>query len=238
MAIHMMYDISGFPLQQIWLDREWPSRIGPSMMRLEHEDLGGKDPSKLSTQYIIWGLNHMVLSMYLSGRYCQTSAVLKWQGAQVGTIRITTREVLGLPSAPRNSTDVLHLAHQDKSGPVAAGEDVHVSVKYSRSSPIDRRLIFLTAIKAMGEACETGLNRPVGAMITQGIQKVSWKLVGGTQAFTGILKPGHSRIAIAKTLAMMIEEGRFQKIIVWVKVNGQNTAVGSFSQGEPIPVLS
>lgn len=226
-----MYDVTGFSLAHPWLARGWSSTVGTSDIHLEHKDFGGKDPSHLYTQYVIWGLNHLMLSMYLSGQYCQSIAVLKWRGAQVGAIYVAKRAALGLNQNIQNQTDILQTDRLPERGSVGDDEDVEVSIMYQGSTPIDRQLIYLTATKAMGEAAEIGLNRPVQSLFTQGIRQVSWKLVSGTKAFTGVLKPSHSRIAVIKTLAVMLEDHKFQKTMVWVKVDGRNTAVGGFTQG-------
>ncbi|KAL8933625.1 MAG: hypothetical protein Q9216_006283 [Gyalolechia sp. 2 TL-2023] len=168
--------------------------------------------------------------MTLSERYRQTTAVLKWEGAVIGTIQVARRLKPGIDSVPASRTTLLQLA-QDAQGPVGAEDDVEVTFHYAESPPFDRRIVFLTAMKAMGEAAERGLDQPVISMITHGLQRVSWKLAGGTAAFRGVFRPGHSRIAVVKIVAKMIEDRTFQKTIVWVKVNGENTAAGGFLQG-------
>lgn len=73
-----MYDVTGFPLSHPWLSRDWTTGAGGAPegadlgFHVEPKDFGGKEPSKLSTQYFIWGLNHLLLAMYLSGQFCQT----------------------------------------------------------------------------------------------------------------------------------------------------------------------
>ncbi|KAL8998333.1 MAG: hypothetical protein Q9188_006121 [Gyalolechia gomerana] len=229
-GVHMMYDVSGFPLMHPWLARSWFSGPGNTGIHVESNDFGGKSPSRLSTQQVIWGLNHLILSMTLSERYCQTVAVLKWEGVTIGAIHVARRTKPGMDSDPESRNNILQLA-QEANRPLGAEDDIEVTISYAGSMPIDRRIIFLTAIRAMGDAAEKGMDRPVISMITQGLQRVSWKLASGSAAFTGVFRPGQSRIAVVKAVAKMIEDRRFQKTIVWVKVDGQNTAAGGFFQG-------
>ena len=111
-------------------------------------------------------------------------------------------------------------------------EAIEVSLRYRESIIIDRQLIYLTGMKAMSDAAEIGLERPVAGIFTQGLRKVHWKLgSGGSQAFTGVFKPAYSRIAVIKTLAAMIEDRRYEAVDVWVKVDGRSTGVGGFNLG-------
>ncbi|KAL8925663.1 MAG: hypothetical protein Q9208_003346 [Pyrenodesmia sp. 3 TL-2023] len=235
-AIHMMYDVTSFPLPHTWLSRDWVSGRGgrgTSGIHLENRDFGAKDPSRLTTQHVIWGLNHLMLSMTLSERYCQTIAVLKWEGDAIGVIYVGRRtEPVTGSEAERGKRDILQLAQGGARGSIGdEGDDVEVTINYIESPPIDRRIIFLLAIKAMGHAAETGLDRPVTKLTTTSLQRVTWKLVSGTVAFTGIFRPGQSRLAVVKTVAKMIEDDKFEKTIVWIKVNGRSTAAGGFFPG-------
>ena len=227
----MMYDITNFPLTHRWLARDWTSRAGDLGIHIEHKDFGGKDPSRLLSQYVIWGLNHLMLSIYLSKHYCQTIAVLKWRGTTVGVLFVARTASLGLTPdfISRNATDALRDAR--RKAPTITDEALEVTVRYRTSPPIDRQIIYLTGIKAMGEAAEIGLDQIVQEVFTQGLRQVYWKLSGGTPAVTGMMKPKYSRIAVIKTIAAMVGDGKFQDIDVWVNVGGQNIGVGGFYKG-------
>ena len=235
-AVSMMFDVSAIALDHTWVDRDWSSVQGSSGIYLKYKDFGGKDASHLLTRYVIWGLNHLILSITLSGTYCQNVAILKWQGVVVGTIYIAEKKSFSSKwdTMQQNQSDPLQRMIELDPGsvPVGNNDDVGVTLSFSGSTPIERKLIYSTAIKAMGEAAETGLNRAVQDMKTTGLQRVTWKLISGMTAFAGTLRPAHSRIAVLKTVAAMIREGRFQKVHAWVKVNGINTAAGGFSQGD------
>ena len=234
----MMYDISTFSLTHRWLARDWFAGAGDLGIHIQHNDFGGKDPSRLLSQYVIWGLNHMMLSMYLSKQYCQTVAVLKWREVVVGVVFVSRTESLdSIPASDSpasdsqnlTSPDVVRVArHQSRT---ATNENIEVSVRYLTSVPIDRHIIYLTGIKAMGEAAEIGLDIIIQGVFTQGLRQVHWQLGAGIPGLTGAMKPSYSRIAVMKTLAAMIEDSKFQEIGVVVEVNGKVTAVGGFGRG-------
>lgn len=235
LAIHMIYDVTATPLPYAWHSRGWASGLGDSGIQIIETDFGPKQPSHLTTQDLIWGLNHLMLSIYLSGRYCQTTASLKLRGVEVGVIHVA--KITALDARKQRFTNRGDPLNTTMHGnPIVDNdddEDVEVSVNYRETtSLIAPELIYLTAIKALGEAAELGLDVPAQRLLTQSLQRTWWKLLSGAQVFTGILRPRHSRIAVVKTLAVMIEERRFQGILVWVKVNGDNTAAGGFGQGE------
>lgn len=226
-----MYDVSDIELDFTWLERDWSSPTGDSGIYLQNKDFGGKDPSRLQNRHIIWGLNHLLLSMTLSKRYCQTIAVLKWQSVAIGVLYVARRGSLGLGWGTQNQTDLLNLTQQ-QSNTMGVNELVDIAVEYLGNRPIDSEVIYLTAMKAMGEAAEKGLDEPVPALVTRGIRQITWRLVGRTAASPGILRARHSRIAVMKTVALMFQENKFQKIYVLVKVDGIPTAAGGFSQGD------
>ena len=77
-AINVMYDVTGFPLSHPWMSRDWTTGAGGAPegaglgFHVEPTPYGGKEPSRLLTQYFLWGLNHLLLAMYLSKQFCQT----------------------------------------------------------------------------------------------------------------------------------------------------------------------
>ena len=168
-------------------------------------------------------------------------AILRWQDTALGIIYFAKSESVALTpnSQTLNSTNALQLARQQLRRSTSSSvdvEDVEVSVRYRGNTAIDRQLIYLTGLKAMSDAAELGLERPIPGVFTQGLRQVHWKLGGGTQAFAGVMKPAYSRVAVVKTLAAMIEDKRFQEIDVWLKVDGLNTGIGGFGRGRLLKV--
>lgn len=226
----MMYEVSEFPLTHAWYDRDWSSPDGSMGIFMEHKAFSRKDPSELYTRFVMWGLYHMMLSITLSRRFCQTIAILKWRGVPVGAIYVAKKTFLrpDWKSGEQNGVPLQLARHQDE-GPFNNSEDIDIVASWTRGMPIPRELIYLTTIKAIGEAAERGLDQPVPTLLTTSIQRVSWNLHGGV-TFPGILRPRHSRIAALKIVAKMQEDDRFQTVQVWISVDGLNTAAGGFTQ--------
>ncbi|KAL8675473.1 MAG: hypothetical protein Q9168_000174 [Polycauliona sp. 1 TL-2023] len=223
-ATGMMIQVTDRPLMERWLNRDWQSPAGDSGIYIR-PDIHAKAPSRLYTQYIIWALNRLLLSMTLSGKYCQTTALLKYEDIFIGAIHVARRPPVGEhwnteePSASETSTQQ-----------ALAYTNFEIRVSYG-AKPIPRNLVYLTAIKAMGEACEKGLHAVVPGMFTTGIQEVIWKLIGMSQS-EHIIEPGYSRMAVIKTLAKMVSEDHFSEAFVWAKVDGRAAGIGGFVQGK------
>lgn len=235
-GLGVMYAMSELPLDHAWRDRGWASPRGSAGIHLQYKEFSSKDPSHMYNQFAIWGLNHLLLTVTLSPTgYCQTIAIIKWKDVVVGSIYIAKREAVVKLSWDTSNNQNENSTQDIQQGPrsrLTADEDVRVLIDYSGGPPIERKLVYLTAIKAMGEAAEKSLNRPVQEMFTKGFRGITWKLLGGMGAFEGIFKPAHSRIAVMKTVAGMIQDQRFETTHVWIKVDGKNTAAGGLSRGE------
>ena len=168
--------------------------------------------------------------MTVSGKYCETMAVMKWEGAEIGYLRVVENPPGSKAMMQGNQTaTILQLASSDNAPPLTVERDVKVTVAFG-TRPIDRNLIWLTAIRAMGDAAEKGLEVPVPSITTTGIRQTSWTLRRLDGFAVPVLRPGHSRIAIASTLAKMFKEQRFREVTVGVNVDGIRTAVGGFRQ--------
>ncbi|KAL8894516.1 MAG: hypothetical protein Q9192_004252 [Flavoplaca navasiana] len=221
-AAGMMVQVTDRPLMEAWRDRDWKSPVGNSGIYIRHNKYG-RDPSRLYTQYIIWGLNYLLLSMTLTGRYCQITAMLSYRGLPVGTIHIATQSPVGeFRSAQEPRASVA-----SDLGSVAS-DDFEIRVSYG-PRPLPKNVVYLTAIQAMGEACEKGLSAAVPGMFTVGLQLVTWKLLPMPQ-HERVIKAGYSRMAVIKTLARMALDQQFLEAFVWVKVDGHDAGIGGFTQ--------
>ncbi|KAI4126767.1 MAG: hypothetical protein LQ338_003585 [Usnochroma carphineum] len=224
-ALQMMYKISGFPLMHPWLDEAWPSPGADSGIYIQHPTFG-KDPSHLYTQYLIWGINYLLLSMQIMNRYCQTTALLKWQGARVGSIHVSRRPPAGSTWARPNATDVF----QPDQGPLAAltWDRLEVRLAYG-TRPIAKNLLYLTCVKAMGDAAEKGLTTLLPALFTNGLQETTWKLLG---LGGDTIQAGYSRDAAVKCMARIMHDEKFVEIFASVFVDGIEVAIGAYTQGD------
>ncbi|KAL8798791.1 MAG: hypothetical protein Q9182_006385 [Xanthomendoza sp. 2 TL-2023] len=229
-----MFEVTGYPIAQTWLDTNWKSPVGDSGIFIRPNTFG-KDPSRLSTQFIIWGLNHILLSMTIvESRYCETTALLKWNGNLVGSIHVSRQLPAGKAWSHQNSN---LLARYGQRAPGSLNfTSLDIRIQFGEKL-IPKKLLYLTTIKAMGEACERGLSAHVPFTSTTGLQQVHWKLIPWSQL--PYIEAGYSRVAVIKTLASMVLEREFKEAVVWVKADGQAAAFGGYTQGElPPPVAA
>ncbi|KAL8768078.1 MAG: hypothetical protein Q9209_005621 [Squamulea sp. 1 TL-2023] len=237
-AIDLMFRVTDFPLTQTWLSKAFPWTGGVTRFQLKHNSFG-KDPSHLTTQHIVWGLNHLMLSMILSGKYCQTVAILRWEGQALGAIQVVLwqaeTEGSNRPASLGNETASLAFDDGSLNPEVSHFFDRDVSVKAAYGDkPIDKYLIYLTALRAMGDAALQGLDTETVAAYTTGIQEVTWKLlrVKAVGSDVPVFRAGHSRIAVIRTLAQMAKDERWVEIHVSVNIEGNRCAIGGFNLGK------
>ncbi|KAL8998803.1 MAG: hypothetical protein Q9169_002253 [Polycauliona sp. 2 TL-2023] len=222
-ALKMMYRVTGLPLSQLWYNENWPSPLGPSGIYIRPNSFG-KEPSNLRSQFLIWGMNHILLSMQLTTRFCQTTTVLKWNGVAVGTIYITRTPPPGsLTWTGRNTSEIVEYVPGDPRP--LFNPRFAMNLAYG-DRPVDKSLLYLTCIKAMGEAAEAGLDRIVPGLYTTGLQRTTWKLIGDKRE----IEVGYSREAAVTALGRMIHDDRFTEVYVWVKIYGVQSAVGGYTQ--------
>lgn len=231
-AIFMMFSVTDYPLERTWLGRSFPSPLGDTEIRLQTNSVG-KDPSHLTTQHIIWGLNRLMLSMKLSKEYCQTEAKIEFEGVLIGAIVVAHQK--SWKSAPDTKDDKpasIALNRAESRLSHFFDRDVNVGVAYG-DKEIDKDLIYLTAIKAMGNAAENGLDTPVPFVVTTGIQRVTWKLLRIRSVGSQVpdFKAGHSRMAVYRTLSKLIYDQKFMEIYVVLDIVGTKCALGGFDQG-------
>lgn len=231
-AINMMYLVSDHPLQQTWQGQAWQATSGNVVISLQPTRFG-KDPSQVSTQQLIWTINHLTFSYTLHGRYCKTTAILRWKGVTIGSFTIAKSVApTVLLSATQNLTDLDQFSFppEDTSAQLDIERDIKVQVIY-KPKLVDKNLLFLTGIRAIGDAAERGLDISIPNISTTTLRQTTWKLFRETKSTTPIFRPGHSRIAIAKTVAGMMRDRRYQEVYAIVRVDGKITALGGFSQG-------
>ncbi|KAL8708379.1 MAG: hypothetical protein Q9220_006760 [cf. Caloplaca sp. 1 TL-2023] len=237
-AVDVMYGVTDFPLTDTWQSKAFPL-VGGDTHFVLYDNAFGKDPSQLKTQHIIWGLNHLLLSIVISNQYCQTTVIIKWNDVSLGALSVvrirpdtadkSTSVAITNDSAPfssiSNATSPLSLAglshYFDRS--------VNVKVVYG-DKPIDKTLIYLTAIRAMGDAALSGLDTPVSHVLTQGIRGVTWQLLQETAKDTPAMMAGHSRVAAFWTLVRIRMDARWGEVYVVMSVDQKECALGGFDQ--------
>ena len=234
-AIDMMYKVSDFPLTQEWPNMIFPSPIGPARIMLRHSATV-KEASLLNTHTIIWGLNHLLLSMKLAPTFCQTKAILKYDGEEIGSIEAVPRSSMPFPvhdpatanptdesqqQLPRNASARNTLTHP-------FDRLVTVKSEYGRK-PIGKHLIYLTGIKAMGDAAELGLDLICPGMVTAGLRQTKWSLIREPGRGIPVFRAGYSRVAVYDALRRVVREQRYDELFVIVSFEGDVAAVGGFT---------
>ena len=226
-AIDMMFKVSDFPLTQAWPNKVFPSPIGPSKILLRHSATG-KEYSLLSTHSVIWGLNHLMLSMTLSKKFCQTKAILKFDGDDIGSIEVAPQSTPLISPGPANSTESLQLGNQTLPS-IWHSFDRLVTIKTEwGKKAVDRHLMYLTGIKAMGDAAEMGLDHICAGMVTTSIRQMKWSLLREPGMGIPVFKAGYSRVAAFAALLKAIQDQRFDELFVIMSVEGDVTAVGGY----------
>lgn len=160
------------------------------------------------------------------------TATLKWQGTIIGTIHLADRPPSGSRVDLDDRTTLTEVIERGTSGgrrPSLSDFDrIDVRIAYGTKN-VDKNLLFLTCIKAMGESAEKGLKTPVPGMIIQGLQQLTFKLLGNMDE--GFIEAGWTREAATKAVARMIHDNEYVEAFVWVNVDGKEVAVGGYTQG-------
>ena len=196
------------------------------------------DPT-LSSQYVIWGLSYVAFSMAVIGKYEALTATLKWDGQLVGSMRVnnTAQSIQGAglqlvqSGGLQNGTSLNASALlPSATGLEADKEDVDISYVYS-SHMIDKNDIFLTTLRAVGDAIEHGVDDICVSQLTYGIRKCVWVL-NSERGPDGVylLRYRHAIRAIRKVINQMVKDGRFSGILINVALNTISAGNGGFQR--------
>ena len=233
-GIELLYQLSAYNRATTW---------GRTSVNLEGYDLAislespsPSDPT-LSSQHVIWALSYVAFSMAVSGKYQALTATLKWDGQLVGSMRVNkTAQMIsggglqlvqsgGLQNGTASNASTL-LPSATWLG--ADKEDLHISFVYS-IHPIDKNDIFLTTLRAVGDAIEHGVDDICASQLTYGIRKCVWVL-NAERGPDGVylLKYRHAILAVRKVINQMIRDDRFTGILVTVALNTIAAGNGGF----------
>lgn len=228
-ATDMMFVVTDYPLSQTWLERVFTSPIGPAAIYVSQNAIGKDQP--LNTQHIIWGLNHVMLAITIGEKYCQTTASLKWDGVEIGKIEILPHR-RQIPLSDTSSKGVSSQPNTSSGSEVSHffDKDISISCVYGKK-PVDKRLLYLTAMKAMGDAAEKGLDTACEGMLTTSIKQVTWKMIREPGNQVPVFKAGHSRFAAFSTIGKLVQDNRWQEIHTVMMIDKIPAAVGGFHQG-------
>ncbi|KAM0796838.1 hypothetical protein BDR22DRAFT_498320 [Usnea florida] len=207
-------------------------------LKISLESPSPSDPT-LSSQYIIWGLSYVAFSMAVTGKYEALTATLKWDGRLVGSMRVnnTAQSIQGgglqlvQSGGLQNGTSANDSALlPSATGIEADKEDVDISWVYS-SHMIDRNDVFLTTLRAVGDAIERGVDDICVSQLTYGIRKCVWVL-NSERGPDGVylLRYRHAILAIRKVINQMVKDDRFSGILINVALNTISAGNGGFQR--------
>ena len=204
-------------------------------LEISLESPSPSDPT-LSSQYVIWGLSYVAFSMAVIGKYEALTATLKWDGQLVGSMRVnnTAQSIQGgglqlVQSGGLTSSNASAL-WPSAIGLEADKEDVEISYVYS-SHMIDRNDVFLTTLRAVGDAIERGVDDICVSQLTYGIRKCVWVLNSERGPDGGyLLRYRHAILAIRKVINQMVKDDRFSGILVNVALNTISAGNGGFQR--------
>lgn len=186
-----------------------------------------KGSSQLSGQYLVWGLNYIATSLAVTKRSYALTTTLTWKGEEVGSIHIgesapgETQSAVSISAT--NVTGVLQLPSGSNPLPPRPDSELEINLVYGLR-PLDRTVAFQTAIKAIGDAAEAGLDNSAVAIATSGVSRCRWYLLGGHGP---TLRFRYSREAVKQTMARMVSDNQFRQMFVFLKWRGQHLSEGA-----------
>ena len=235
-GIELLYRLSAYNLAQTW---------GSLVVAVEQYDLeiNFETPSPpkvpMTSQHIIWGISYVAFSMAVSGRYEALSATLKWDGQLVGSMRVNrTAEgsqgggvrLVQCGGSKNGSTANVSTPLPSATWIEADKEDLDISYVYSLHM-IDKNDIFLTTLRAVGNAIEQGVDEICVSQLIYGVKKCVWVL-NSERGPDGVylLKYRHAILAIRKVINQMVSDDRFSGILITVALNTIAAGNGGFQR--------
>ena len=194
--------------------------------------------STMTSQHVIWGLSYVAFSMAVTERYNALTATLKWEGQPIGSMRVNKTAQLiqggGLQLMQSGNLRNVTMSNVSTLLPTATWleadkEDVQISYVYS-TQLIDKNDIFLTTMRALGDAIEHGVDNICVSQLTYGIRKCLWVLnseVGSDGGY--LLRYRHAILTILKAIEQMVSDNRFSAMLLSVAVNTVDSGQGGFS---------
>ena len=235
-GIELFYRLSAYNLAQTW------STLSVNVERYGLEiRLETPSPAKLTmtSQHIIWGLSYVAFSMAVTGQYEALTATLKWDGQLIGSMMVNKTaqlaqgggvQLVQSGSLRNGTTSNVSSLLPSATWLEADKEDVEISYIYS-IHPIDKNDIFLTTLRALGDAIEHGVDSICISQLTNGIRKCVWVL-NSERGPDGqyVLKYRHTILAIRKVINQMVSDDRFTGILISVALNTIAAGNGGFQR--------
>ncbi|KAL8919460.1 MAG: hypothetical protein Q9172_004976 [Xanthocarpia lactea] len=190
------------------------------------------EDSKLNTQLIIWTLLYLAFSMAARKQYTAVSAGLLWRGESVATVRIANAAgpSLSIGALNNNFLGSSTLTSSNNSTLQAGKERLEIEVWHDPDQPIAKDDLLLTALRAMGDALEAGVQNFASQQKTMGIHRVTWLLLSENDADGNpLFKYRYSVFAIHRLVELMIKDSLWCGSLIVVRNLGRQVAKGGLN---------
>ncbi|KAL8833190.1 MAG: hypothetical protein Q9176_008070 [Flavoplaca citrina] len=186
------------------------------------------EDTRLNTQHIIWTLLYIAFSMAARRQYTAVSAGLLWRDESLTTVHITNRAGPSLSTGALDD-DVLGrtLTSSNNSTLRTGKERLEINVLHDPKQPIAKDDLLLTALRAMGDALEAGIQTFAPQQKTMGIHRVTWLLVSEKDMHGNpLFKFRYSVFAIRRIVELMIKDNLWFGSLIYVTNLGTKVAEG------------
>lgn len=186
------------------------------------------EDSKLNTQHIIWTLLYLAFSMAARRQYTAVSAGLLWRGELLATVHITTRAGPSLSIGALNDDFLGSTLTSSNNSRLQTGKErLKINVLHDPKQPIAKDDLLLTALRAMGDALEAGVQNFAPQQKTTGIHRVTWLLISEKDVDGNLLfKFRYSVFAIRRIVELMIKDSLWFGSLIVITNLGTEVAVG------------
>ncbi|KAL8634879.1 MAG: hypothetical protein Q9226_009420 [Calogaya cf. arnoldii] len=164
-------------------------------------------------------------------QYTAVSAELLWHGEPLTTVHITNRagpslNIDGLDKQFLGST----LTSGNNSTLQAGKERLEIHVRHDPKQPIAKDDLLLTALRAMGDALEAGVQNFAPQQKTTGIHRVTWLLISEKDVDGSLLfKFRYSVFALRRIVELMIKDNLWFGSLIVVTNLGTKVAMGGLN---------
>ncbi|KAL8857912.1 MAG: hypothetical protein Q9178_005531 [Gyalolechia marmorata] len=189
------------------------------------------EDSKLNPQLVIWTLLYLAFSMAARGQYTAVSAGVLWRGESVATVRINNSAGPSLSIGALNDDFLGSTLTSSNNATLQAGKErLEIEVWHDPEQPIAKDDLLLTALRAMGDALEAGVQNFASQQKTMGIHRVTWLLLSENDADGNpLFKFRYSVFAIHRIVELMIKDSLWSASLIVVRNLGIQVAKGGLN---------
>ena len=191
--------------------------------------------STMTSQHVIWGLLYVALSMAETERYNALTATLKWEGQPIGSmwVNVPARPIQGGGLQLMQSGNLQNVTMSNVSTLLPSAtrledgrDDVHIIFRYG-ADMFDKNAVFLTAMRALGDSIEHGLDNNCCNQRIYGIRNCLWVLESQLGPRRNcLLSYRHAFSVINMVIDRMVGDDRFSAILVAVVLDTKEIAHG------------